>query len=81
MTNPERAMRRQQERDARKAARAAARRQGCACHVEAVVLGWVAGIPEVQVRHDDWCPLLRVMQEREPGARSQIVITPKDGES
>jgi hypothetical protein len=35
----------------------------------------------VTLKHDPWCPLLRVIEERKPGlARSQLVIYPKPGD-
>lgn len=61
-----------------------ARAQGCVCGVEAKVgqsdhpLAAAAnvGVTPVSLRHDDWCPLLRTMQERSPDplARTQLVI-------
>jgi hypothetical protein len=69
----ERAMRRAAEQRARKALLTACRAQGCTCDVEAEVLRWHGAIPEVAARHDDWCPLLRVMQERGPDRAPQIV--------
>jgi hypothetical protein len=59
--------------DARQIAIRAARAQGCTCNVEVIGSGL-----EFTLRHDAWCPLLRVMEERGPGpARSQLVIAPR----
>lgn len=67
----------------------AARAQGCTCDVEIRF-----GSPEhpfhgteaekygVSVMHDDWCPLLRVMEERKPGlARTQLVISREEDDA
>ena len=61
---------------ARVAALRAARAQGCTCEPE---VRFVNGQPPLAtLAHDEWCPLLRTMQERPPGAaRSQAVIYPK----
>lgn len=32
--------------------------------------------PFVAAHHEDWCPLLRTMQERSPDARWQAVLRP-----
>jgi hypothetical protein len=70
-----RAIRRTRERKLIKASRAAVKAQGCVCDVEIVPVG----DEEYQARHDDWCPLLRVMEEREPGlARSQVILANLD---
>jgi hypothetical protein len=54
----------------------AARAQGCVCDPE-IMVSWNAGeVPLIDVAHDDWCPLLRVMQEREPAGRYQAVLDP-----
>jgi hypothetical protein len=66
------------EREARELALRACREQGCTCEVEFIVEG-VDGLdaPAVAVVHEDWCPLLRTMQERPPGrARWQAVLRP-----
>lgn len=61
--------------DARDIAIRAARAQGCTCNVEVIGSGL-----EFTLRHDAWCPLLRIMEERKPGlARAQIVIAPRRG--
>jgi hypothetical protein len=79
-----RARRKQQARIVRDAARA----QGCTCNPT------VAFDPpwhplashdvgeHVSVHHDDWCPLLRVMEERGPDllARTQILLSKPDDE-
>ena len=52
--------------------------QGCTCHVQ-ITVETVEGLdaPAAAVHHDDWCPLLRTMQERTPGGESwQAVIRP-----
>jgi hypothetical protein len=64
------------ERQARNLALRACREQGCTCDVE-ITVETVDGLdaPAAAVRHDDWCPLLRTMQERPPGlARWQAVL-------
>ena len=70
-----RSIRRRREQAAMKAARRATRAQGCTCSVELDVIAWTDSIPQVAVRHDPHCPLLRIMQERHPDARAQVVIT------
>lgn len=69
-------------RQAKRAALAAARAQGCTCDVKVVVQppNGVGGLHDITLRHDSWCPLLRVMEERSPGpARSQVVLWRQDG--
>lgn len=63
---------------ARHAAILAAQAQGCTCDVEAVTRGTHGpNAAYIELRHDDWCPLYRVMCERPPGpARTQITIHP-----
>jgi len=69
-----RRMRRERERCWRHASLKAARAQGCLCLPE-FAPDTVAGVPVLAVRHDIWCPLLRVMEERPPGlARSQVLF-------
>lgn len=84
-------MRRRRERELRKAARReairAARAKGCTCDPEVVfdlpshpVAGLAAEqdrIVSATLRHDDWCPLLRVAEERPPGlARLETAVFP-----
>jgi hypothetical protein len=60
------------------------RAQGCVCAVDVVfgspthpLAGRLPGEVAVQLRHDDWCPMLRTMQERPPGtARGQVLLIP-----
>jgi hypothetical protein len=53
----------------------AVRAQGCTCSVEVSVCDWFENLPWVEAAHDDWCPLLRAVQERGSGsARSQLVV-------
>jgi hypothetical protein len=76
-----RKIRRDRERRLAKAARKAARVQGCVCNVEITFdrtdhpLRSIDGMAPVSVAHDDWCPLLRVLEERPPGlARTQLML-------
>jgi hypothetical protein len=48
---------------------------GCTCEPD-VLVEWSSGdvVSLVSLAHDDWCPLLRVMQEREPAGRYQAVV-------
>lgn len=83
-----RRMRRRREREQRKAvergAIRAVRAQGCTCNPEVAFdapdhpLAAAArdGVVPATVKHDSWCPLLRVIEERPPSAgRTQIAIT------
>lgn len=68
----------EQEQEAHDLALRACRGQGCTCDVE-IEVETVEGLdaPAAVVRHEDHCPLLRVMQERPPGlARTQAVLRP-----
>ena len=74
----ERKLRRRRQREARTAAIRAARAMGCTCDVQIEfglrdhpLHGAVDDLTAVLVRHDDWCPLLRVMEERKPGRRGR----------
>jgi hypothetical protein len=55
---------------------AAARAQGCACQPD-VLVEWNTGehVSHISLGHQDWCPLLRVMQERPPAARTQAFVS------
>lgn len=70
-----RSLRRRREQQATKDARRGCRAQGCTCEVALEIVSWEEGMPQVAARHDDWCPLLRVMQERDPSARHQVVLS------
>lgn len=72
----ERRARRAKEKRAIRVARAAAKKQGCVCNVEVTITGHLDGWPVASVAHDDWCPLLRVMEERTtpPGQPQQAII-------
>ena len=84
MSKDARRMLRRKQATARKNAIRAVKAQGCTCKPEIVF-----GAPDhpgagkiwpgntVSIRHDDWCPLLRVLQEREPGARMQLLVYPE----
>lgn len=66
---------RDREREAKRVARRAARQQGCVCGLE-ITVEWVEEFPLCQLFHDDWCPLLRVMEEGAgaPEGRTQVVL-------
>src|SRR3954447_14402356 len=90
MSSFERRMRRAQRREAAKKMLAAARTEGCVCDVEIVfdapdhpLAGHgSSAVHVVSLRHDDWCPLLRVMEEHEPGlARAQLLLYRRGGEA
>lgn len=73
MTQPRRRRREFARRVTRESIQAA-RQQGCACQPDAIVEWEPGGIPLVRLAHDDWCPLMRVMNERTPDGRWQVVI-------
>lgn len=75
MGDPKRRMQRERQKGLRRVSIRAAKAQGCVCDVQISFVDNEHGIDECKVMHDDWCPLLRVMEERPPGlARSQAVI-------
>lgn len=51
---------------------AAAKLQGCICKVEVADIRWRAGVPDVALAHDDWCPLLKAVSEPPPGMQRSI---------
>lgn len=67
-------IRRQRETQVRKIALQVARAQGCTCQPDYEVVGWIRDTPEVALKHDDWCPLLRVMEERGPDRGPQVLF-------
>ena len=69
----------EREQEAYDLALGACRQQGCTCHVQ-ITVETVEGLdaPAAAVHHDDWCPLLRTMQERTPGGEWQAVIRPEE---
>jgi hypothetical protein len=91
MNEEQRRLRRRRQRQAKKNAIRAVRAQGCVCDVEihfdrpdvpGARVAKAVGIPNLAVLHDDWCPFLRVIEERQPGlARSQALIYRPDQEA
>jgi hypothetical protein len=78
-------MARRRRTAARKNAILAVKAQGCTCRPEIdfdapdhPLHGQLGPCEQVSVRHDDWCPLYRVLQEREPMARMQAVVCFED---
>lgn len=65
-------------KEARDLALRACRQQGCTCDVE-ITVEIIDGLdaPCAAVAHKDWCPLLRVEQEKPPGlGRWPAVLRP-----
>jgi hypothetical protein len=66
-----------EEQEARDLSLRACRQQGCTCDVEFEVETVDPALaPFVAAHHEDWCPLLRVEQEKPPGARWHAVLRP-----
>jgi hypothetical protein len=74
-------MQRDRDRLERRAALHAARAQGCVCRPE-LAPDIVEGVRVIATRHDDWCPLLKIMEERPPGlSRAQVLLVRETGEA
>jgi hypothetical protein len=57
------------------------REKGCVCDAEIGVMGREGGTLHVSVAHDDWCPLLRVLEEqpeRDPRFPGSVATTTDD---
>lgn len=78
MTSELRRRRREFAKKRCKASLRAARAQGCTCHPDLRVEWAPGGVPLVRISHDAWCPLLRVMQERDEPGRWQAVLDPTE---
>ena len=68
-----RRMRRARAGAAVKAAKRAAKSQGCTCQLEATIRP--GRFAHVTIAHDPWCALLRARETASPGGFTQLLVT------